>query len=55
MDKEGIPKKTVKVRPYKYQPTKSELAEDLRIPTTPEKLAQAIVADIHLQEEKAPR
>ena len=53
MEKEGNAKKTVKVLPYQYQPTKGELNEDLRIPTTPEKLAKAVVADVHLQEEKA--
>ena len=55
MDKEGKTKKTVKVLPYKYQPTKAELEEDLSIPTTPENLAKAVVADVRLQEVKAPR
>lgn len=55
MNKEGSTKPSVEVLPYKYQPTKVKLNKDLRIPTTPEKLTKAVVADIHLEEEKTPR
>ena len=39
--KRGLP--TVKVKPSKHHPTKSELEKDLSIPdATPEKLARAV-------------
>lgn len=42
-------KKTVKILPETYKPTKKELEEDIRIGTTPEMLAKSIVQTVNVQ------
>jgi len=42
-------KKTVKILPETYKPTKKELEEDLRIDATPEELAQAVVQTVNIE------
>ncbi len=43
-------KKTVKILPENYKPTKQELAEDLRIDATPEAVAAAVVSSVKVAE-----
>ncbi len=38
----------VKLRPSSYQPSKTELEEDVRIDTTPEQLLKAAVSDVQV-------
>lgn len=42
-------KKTVKILPETYKPTKKELEEDLRIDATPEQLVQAVVQPVSIE------
>lgn len=42
-------KKTVKVKPMSYQPSKAELEADVSIDTTPDKLVKAVVEGVHLK------
>ena len=38
-----IVRQTVRVKPNRYQPSKAELEEDLRIDATPDQLAEAVL------------
>ena len=40
---------TVTVKPYNYQPSKAELEADVRISTTPEKLAAAVMQSVTIR------
>ena len=42
-------KKTVKILPETYKPTKKELEEDMRIDATPLELAKAIVQTVKVE------
>ena len=42
---------TVRVKPSSYQPTKAELEEEVRIPTSPERLAKALGRQINIEYE----
>ena len=42
-------KKTVKILPETYKPTKKELEEDVRIDATPEQLAKAVVQTVNIE------
>lgn len=42
-------KKTVKILPETYKPTKKELEEDIRIDTTPDRLAKAVVQTVNVE------
>ncbi len=46
--KQGKP--SVRVKPHSHQPSKAELEEDVRIPTTPEELAQCVMQDVEIEE-----
>ncbi len=46
----GMKKKpTVQVKDGKYQPTKKELEEKVRIPVPPEELAKAVLRQVKIQ------
>ena len=45
-------RKTVTVKPNDYQPSKAELEKDIRIPTTPDRLAKAVTRSVNLRFEK---
>ncbi len=40
------PRKTITLQPTDYQPSKAELEKKVRIKTTPENLAKAMVQDV---------
>lgn len=42
-------KKTVKILPETYKPTKKELEEDVRIDATPEQLVKAVVQTVNIE------
>lgn len=42
---------TVRVKSSRYQPSKAELEEEVRIPTTPERLAKAVVRSVKIERE----
>lgn len=42
-------KKTVKILPETYKPTKKELEEDVRIDATPQQLVKAVVQTVNLE------
>ena len=44
--------KTVTVKPNDYQPSKAELEKDIRIPTTPDRLAKAVTRSVKLKFKK---
>ena len=46
-------KPTVKVRPFSYQPKRAELREEVKIETTPEKLAKSVLRQVQVAEDKA--
>ena len=41
---------TLRVRPRSYQPSKSEMREDVTIPTTPEHLAKCLTRTVKIKE-----
>ena len=43
-------KPSVWVKPHSHQPSKAELEEDVRIPTTPEELARCVMQDVGVEE-----
>ena len=47
----GKPLPTVRLKSNRYQPTKAELEEEVRIPTTPEGLAMAVVRQVKIERE----
>ena len=44
-------KLTIRVKPYRYQPSKAELEEPVKIETTPEKLATALLRPVKVVED----
>ena len=40
------PVPVVRLKSSRYNPTKAELNEEVRIPTTPQRLAKAVVRDV---------
>ena len=42
---------TVRIKSSRYQPSKKELEEEVRIPTTPEKLAKALGRKVNIKYE----
>ena len=42
---------TVRLKSNRYQPTKAELEEEVRIPTTPQRLAKAVVRTVKIKHE----
>ena len=42
---------TVRIKSSRYQPSKAELDEEIRIPTTPEKLAKAVGRKVKIEYE----
>ena len=38
----GLPKRTIQVPPYSYQPSKAELEEDMSVDAMPEELATCL-------------
>lgn len=42
------PRRTVRVKPSSYQPTKAELEKEIHIDATPEELARAIVTPVNV-------
>ena len=42
-------KKTVKILPETYKPTKKELEEDVRIDATPAQLVKAVVQSVNVE------
>ena len=40
---------TVRLKSNRYQPTKAELEEEVRIPTTPKHLAKAVVRTVKIK------
>ena len=47
--RKGLP--TVVLKRNTYQPTKAELEEEVRIPTTPEQLAKAALRNVNIEYE----
>ena len=45
------PAPTVHIKSSRYQPSKKELEEEVRIPTTPEKLAKALGRKVKIKYE----
>ncbi|MCY3675703.1 MAG: hypothetical protein OXH65_13030 [Paracoccaceae bacterium] len=43
-------KHEVRVKPHDYQPNKAELEEKIHVPTTPEKLAKAVLQQVKVVE-----
>ena len=43
------PRKTLNLQPTDYQPSKAEQEKKVRINTTPEKLAKAMVQDVKIK------
>ena len=41
-------KPTVRVKPYSYQPSKAELEEDVRVDSTPDDLALAVLQPVRI-------
>jgi hypothetical protein len=39
---------TVRLKPSKYQPSKADLEEDIRIDATPEELARAVLRPVRI-------
>ena len=44
-----MPKKTITIQPTDYQPSKAELDKKVRIKTTPDNLAKAMVQDVKIK------
>ena len=42
-------KKTIKILPETYKPTKAEMNEDIRINATPDQLAKAVMATANIE------
>ena len=42
---------TVRLKSSRYQPSKAELEEEVRIPTTPKRLAKAVVRTVKIKHE----
>lgn len=42
------PVPVVRLKSNRYQPTKAELEEEISIPTTPKRLAKAVVRDVKI-------
>ena len=49
--KRGSKNSTVTVKPFSYQPSKAELAEDARIDATPDSLAEAVLRPVKIVED----
>ena len=47
------PVPTVRVRSFFYQPKRAELREEVKINTTPEKLAKSVLRQVRIVEDKA--
>ena len=45
------PAPTVRIKSSRYQPSKKELEEEVRIPTTPERLAKALGRKVDIEYE----
>lgn len=45
------PPGTVRIKSSRYQPSKKELEEEVRIPTTPERLAKALGRKVDIEYE----
>lgn len=43
------PVPTVRLKSNRYQPSKAELEEEVRIPTTPKRLAKAVVKTVRIE------
>ena len=43
---------TVRLKSSRYQPSKAELEEEVRIPTTPTRLAKAVVKTVKIKHEE---
>ena len=46
-------KPSVKIRSFSYQPKRAELREEVKIDTTPEKLAKSVLRQVQVAAEKA--
>ena len=46
-----ITRRTVRVRPHKYQPKKAELEEEFTVDATPEELARALLSPARVVED----
>ena len=45
------PVRTITLKSSKYQPSKAELEEEVRIDTTPEKLSKAVLRQVKIERE----
>lgn len=43
---------TLKLKSSRYQPSKAELEEEIRIDATPEELARAVLRDVNIEREE---
>jgi len=46
-----IERRTVRVKPHRYQPSKAELEEPVKIDAKPEELAAAVLAPVKIVED----
>ncbi|MDE0174310.1 MAG: hypothetical protein OYH76_17995 [Defluviicoccus sp.] len=46
-----IERRTVRVKPHSYQPSKAELEEPVKIDATPEELAAAVLRPVRIVED----
>lgn len=51
----GMKKKTVTILHPHYQPSKNELEKDMRVQSTPKKLAKAVLQDVDIRFTKKPK